>query len=150
MTASEVLKNCCITNKKITKFISALVLHTLHTNSYILKMCILGVISIIQHQNWKKKKLEHLRFDVKTNKCTQVYKSILYTPYTACMFQWLIWPSSGRCITKDTYVAILQKFLNQCTDIKYYILKIYLCLCIGSKTSVIFLCTFLKMATWVA
>jgi hypothetical protein len=150
MIASEVLKNCCITNKKITKFVSALVLHTFHTISYFLKMCTLGGIFIIQHQNWSNKKMEHLRYDVKTNKCMQVYKNILYTPYTSYMFQWLMWPSSGRCITKDTYVAILQKFLNQCTDIKYYILKIYLCLCIGSKTSVIFWRTFLKMATWVA
>jgi len=63
-------KKCCITNKKITKFISALVLHTFHTNSNILKMCTLGGIFIIQHQNWSNDKLQHLLYDVKTNKCT--------------------------------------------------------------------------------
>ena len=29
-----------------------------------------------------------------------------------------LWPSSGRCITKDRYIKILQKFLSQCTEVK--------------------------------
>jgi len=37
-----------------------------------------------------------------------------------------MWPFLGRCMTKDRYIKILQKFLNHCTDIKYYILEIVL------------------------
>jgi hypothetical protein len=28
----------------------------------------------------------------------------------------LLWPSFGRCITKDGYIELVQKFVNQCTD----------------------------------
>jgi len=33
--------------------------------------------------------------------------------------------STGRCVTKDGYIEILQKFLNQWTDVKHYVLKIH-------------------------
>jgi len=56
-------------------------------------------------------------YDIETNKLTPYI--ILYTPYTSYMRRSLTWPSLGMCITKERYVEILQKFFNQCTDIKY-------------------------------
>ena len=46
--------------------------------------------------------------------CVEVYgtHTHTHTPNTAHMFRPLIWPSSGRCITKDRYIEILHKFLN--------------------------------------
>lgn len=35
------------------------------------------------------------------------------------MFRPLMLPSSGRCVTKDWYMEMLQKFVNQCTNVKY-------------------------------
>lgn len=40
------------------------------------------------------------------------------------MFRPLTLPYSGRCSKKDRYIGILHKFLNQCIDTKYSILKI--------------------------
>ena len=34
------------------------------------------------------------------------------------MFWPLVWPSSGRSITKDWYVEMLEKFLKPCRNIK--------------------------------
>ena len=45
-----------------------------------------------------------LRYDIKIDKSTYVYGSILYTQYNSYMFRLLIWPSSGRWITKDRYI----------------------------------------------
>jgi hypothetical protein len=39
------------------------------------------------------------------------------------MFRPFIWPSSRRRVANDGYIEISQKFPNQCTDVKYYILK---------------------------
>jgi hypothetical protein len=39
--------------------------------------------------------------DSETNKCTQVYENELLTPYICYMFRPLMWPPSGRCVTKD-------------------------------------------------
>jgi hypothetical protein len=55
---------------------------------------------------------------IKTKKCITMYESTLHIPYCCYMFRPLMWPSAGRCITKDRYIEILQKVLNQCTDIK--------------------------------
>jgi len=33
-------------------------------------------------------------------------------------------PSSGMCLTEDEHIEILQKFVNQCTNVKYHVLKI--------------------------
>ena len=49
-----------------------------------------------------------------------VYKSILYTPLSSYMFRPLMWPSSGRCITKYRYIEILQKFSTKAHVVKYY------------------------------
>ena len=49
---------------------------------------------------------------------------ILRKPYTFHMFRSLILSFSGRCVTKDKYIEILQNILNQCRGIKRYILKI--------------------------
>jgi hypothetical protein len=35
------------------------------------------------------------------------------------MFQPLMGLSSQRCVTKGGYIKILQKFVNQCTDVQY-------------------------------
>jgi hypothetical protein len=35
---------------------------------------------------------------------------VLYTPYTSYMFRLLMFPTSGSCITKDTYIEVLQKY----------------------------------------
>jgi hypothetical protein len=59
----------------------------------------------------------------KTNKCTSVHESILKTWYILYMFRPFIWPSSRRRVANDGYIEISQKFLNQCTDVNYYILK---------------------------
>jgi hypothetical protein len=42
------------------------------------------------------------RYDTKSNTCMYMHASILHTVYTSHMFRPLTWPSSGRCITKDT------------------------------------------------
>jgi len=42
-----------------------------------------------------------------------VYGSALYTLYISGMFQPLLWPSSGRWVTKDRYIEISQKFFSQ-------------------------------------
>jgi hypothetical protein len=34
-----------------------------------------------------------------------------------------LWPSSGRCVTKNKYIKMLQTFVNQCTC-KILIIKI--------------------------
>jgi hypothetical protein len=34
---------------------------------------------------------------------------------TSYMFRSLMWPFSGRCVTKNKYVEMLQNFVNQCT-----------------------------------
>ena len=52
-----------------------------------------------------------------TCKCVSVY--VLYSPYTAYMFRPLIFPSSGGCVTKDSDIEILLKFLTQNRDVKY-------------------------------
>jgi len=44
---------------------------------------------------------------------------VYYTHRIPATFFSHSWPSSGRCITMDRYIKILQKFLNQCTDMKY-------------------------------
>jgi len=47
-------------------------------------------------------------YDIKTNKCMlSVCKYITYY-----VFWPLMWPSSGKRITMDRYIEILQKFLN--------------------------------------
>jgi hypothetical protein len=83
-----------------------------------------------QHQVTRTDNLKYSaeRYDIKIDKCTLVYGSLLYTLYTSYMFRPLMWPSSGRCITKDRYIEILQKFGDRSTDIKYSILKIMHCL----------------------
>jgi hypothetical protein len=53
-----------------------------------------------------------IRYDIKTNKCTYVYESVSYTLYTSYIFRPLMWPSSGRCITKNTYIEILQTLME--------------------------------------
>jgi hypothetical protein len=40
------------------------------------------------------------------------------------MFRPLMLPSSGRFIATDRHIEILLKFSNDCTDIKYWILKL--------------------------
>ena len=37
----------------------------------------------------------------------------------------LLWPFTGRWITKDGYIKILHKFVNHCADAKYHILTMY-------------------------
>ena len=49
-----------------------------------------------------------------------------YTPYTPYMFRPFMWPSSGKGDTKDRFIDKVQKFLNQWTYIKHYILEIML------------------------
>jgi hypothetical protein len=61
---------------------------------------------------------------IKTKSYSEVYESMLYTLYTSYMFRPLIRPSSLRLITKNRNIEMLQKFLNQFTGIKYWILKI--------------------------
>ena len=45
------------------------------------------------------------------------------------MFRPLTWPSSGRCVTKNKYTETLQKFVNQCTDVKYCFKNYIVCIC---------------------
>jgi len=40
------------------------------------------------------------------------------------MLRPLTWLSSGTCITMDGYIKILQKFVKQCVDLKYKVLKL--------------------------
>jgi len=111
--------------------------------------------------------------DVRTNKCTQMCASILYTPCGCYMFRPLMWPTSGRCITKVRWqirrdiTEDLEKMHrykvpnfkhNIIIYIKlrlYYILLYILYLRVSSRTSGISRCicssqyTTLKMATWV-
>jgi len=42
----------------------------------------------------------------------KVYYSY-YTPYTSYMFRAVMWPFSGKCITKDKYIEILHAVLNE-------------------------------------
>ena len=53
-----------------------------------------------------------IRCYIKANKCTEVYENMLYTPHTFYMFRPFMWPSLGRCITKDRYIEILQPCLD--------------------------------------
>jgi hypothetical protein len=62
-----------------------------------------------------------IRYDIKATKCTSVYASRSHVLYTCYMFRPLMWPSSGRCTTKNTYIEMLQKLLG-ITD---YTLKIH-------------------------
>jgi hypothetical protein len=53
------------------------------------------------------RRVYHVRYDIKTNKRTKVYASILYTLYTCYMFRLLTLPSAGRCITKNMYIMAI-------------------------------------------
>jgi len=48
-----------------------------------------------------------------------MYKSVLQTQYASSLFQPLLWPSSGRCVTTDRYIEILQMFMNHSAGVKY-------------------------------
>jgi hypothetical protein len=52
-----------------------------------------------------------------------MYENILQTHYNSYMLRTLTWLSSGTCITMDEYIKILQKFVKQCVDLKYKVLK---------------------------
>ena len=44
------------------------------------------------------------------------YVMNILRPY---IFRPLLWPSSGRWITKNGFIDILQKFVTKCADVKY-------------------------------
>jgi hypothetical protein len=60
---------------------------------------------------------------------------------TSYMFRPLMWLSSGRCVTKNTYTEMLQNLVNQCTcavlNIKITRFKISINFKMGVKVSVI-------------
>jgi hypothetical protein len=62
---------------------------------------------IIMTEKLRKREKDNPWFkcNIKTNKPR-------YTPYTSYMFWLLMWPPSGRCITKNTHIKILPKLLE--------------------------------------
>ena len=68
-------------------------------------------------------------------KCIRVYYTHR-TPPTC--FSDLCGHLQGGALQRIHMSQYYRNFLNQGTDTKYYILKIYLCPCIGSKISIIF------------
>jgi len=54
-----------------------------------------------------------------------MYKSTLYYSVPATLLWPLLWPSSGRYITKDGYIEILQMFVDKCPDVKYCFLTVH-------------------------
>jgi hypothetical protein len=56
------------------------------------------------------------------HKCTKVYYTHCMPPFFY-MFRPLMWPSSGRCIIKNTYIEILQKLMEPMHRYKILYLK---------------------------